>query len=156
LGLAHYNLGLVLVKEKKIEQAIASFQRAKQLSPNAPEPSFHLGLAYLQQGKIEEAEKAFENAIELNPNYAEAQYNLGTILFDRGNNEAALDAFRKATAANPYYANAYYAAGLVFVRQKRYQQAKPVLQYAQQLYTDQKQKEWAAYAAKLLETIADK
>jgi tetratricopeptide (TPR) repeat protein len=57
---AHYQLGLVLEKERKFEEAIAPLQRAIELDPSYPEPHYTLGRIYQRQGKREEAREQIE------------------------------------------------------------------------------------------------
>jgi len=57
---AHYELGLVLEKERKFEEAIAPLQRAMELNPLYPEPHYALGRIYQRQGKREEAQEQME------------------------------------------------------------------------------------------------
>jgi len=57
---AHYELGLVLEKERKFEEAIAPLQRAIELDPLYAEPHYTLGRIYQRQGKKEEAQEEIE------------------------------------------------------------------------------------------------
>ena len=57
---AHYQLGLVLVKEGKFKEAIAPLQQAIELDPLYPEPHYTLGRIYQRQGKREEAQEEIE------------------------------------------------------------------------------------------------
>lgn len=57
---AHYQLGLVLEKQRKFEEAIAPLQRAMELDPLYPEPHYALGRIYQRQGKREEAQEQIE------------------------------------------------------------------------------------------------
>jgi tetratricopeptide (TPR) repeat protein len=57
---AHYQLGLVLEKERKFEEAIAPLQRAIELDPLYPEPHYILGRIYQRQRKREEAQEQIE------------------------------------------------------------------------------------------------
>jgi tetratricopeptide (TPR) repeat protein len=57
---AHYQLGLVLEKERKFEEAIAPLQRAIELDRLYPEPHYTLGRIYQRQGKREEAQEEIE------------------------------------------------------------------------------------------------
>ena len=57
---AHYQLGLVLEKERKFEEAIAPLQRAIELDPSYPEPHYTLGRIYQRLGKREEAQEQIE------------------------------------------------------------------------------------------------
>jgi tetratricopeptide (TPR) repeat protein len=62
---AHYQLGLVLEKERKFEEAIAPLQRAIELDPLYPEPHYTLGRIYQRQGKREEAQEQIEKFKQL-------------------------------------------------------------------------------------------
>ena len=57
---AHYELGLVLEKERKFEEAIAPLQRAIDLDPLYAEPHYSLGRIYQRQGKRKEAQEQME------------------------------------------------------------------------------------------------
>ena len=57
---AHYQLGLVLEKERKFEEAIAPLQRDMELDPLYPEPHYTLGRIYQREGKREEAQEQIE------------------------------------------------------------------------------------------------
>jgi tetratricopeptide (TPR) repeat protein len=57
---AHYQLGLVLEKERKFEEAIAPLQRAIALDPSYPEPHYTLGRIYQRLGKRDEAQEQIE------------------------------------------------------------------------------------------------
>ena len=57
---AHYELGLVLEKEKKFGEAIAPLQRAIELDPLYPEPHYSLGRIYQRQGQREKAQEEIE------------------------------------------------------------------------------------------------
>ena len=57
---AHYELGLVLEKQRKFEEAIAPLQRAIELDPLYAEPHYTLGRIYQRQGKREEAQEQIE------------------------------------------------------------------------------------------------
>ena len=46
LGFAHYNFGLLREQQRDCDKAIASFKKAIEYSPNAPEPSYHMGICY--------------------------------------------------------------------------------------------------------------
>jgi tetratricopeptide (TPR) repeat protein len=57
---AHYELGLVLEKERKFQEAVAPLQRAIELDPSYPEPHYTLGRIYQRLGKREEAQEQIE------------------------------------------------------------------------------------------------
>ena len=75
--MAHHNLGLVLTNQRRLEEAVASLQRAIQLQPNFAGAHNNLGAALADQGRLEEAAASYQRAIQLQPDYAEAHSNLG-------------------------------------------------------------------------------
>jgi len=153
LGLAHYNLGLVRYQRSDLDRAIDSFRAAQRHSPAAPEPSYYLGTIYLQQGETRRAEAAFDRALDRNPNYIEARYQLGIVHLSNGDLDDALAEFRQIRELAPDYANAYYGAGLVFLSQGQPEEAREVLAYAERLYRDRGQTEWAQRARALLDEL---
>lgn len=57
---AHYELGLVLEKQRKFDEAVAPLRRAIELDPVYAEPHYTLGRIYQRQGKREEAQEEIE------------------------------------------------------------------------------------------------
>jgi tetratricopeptide (TPR) repeat protein len=114
-------------KTKRLEAAIADYQKAIDLkqkaseaAPKTPESSKqlaayynNLGDAYARAGKGEEATKALTQAAQLDPpNAAMYYFNLGAVLTNVGKMDDAIAAFDKAIAADPNRADAYYFKGV--------------------------------------------
>ena len=87
---AHYNLGVALKAQGKLEEAIAEFRAAIRLKPDYAEAHSNLGIALRAQGKLEEAIAEYRAAIRLKPDNAEAHDNLGIALEDQGKLEEAV------------------------------------------------------------------
>jgi tetratricopeptide (TPR) repeat protein len=73
------NLANVFHEQRKIEDAIAGYERAPVLKSDADAHS-NLGNALTKQGKIEEAIAACRRAIAIRPDFAEAHLNLSLAL----------------------------------------------------------------------------
>jgi len=114
-------------KTKRLETAIADYQKAIDLkqkaaeaAPKTPEANKqlaayynNLGDAYARAGKGEEATKALTQAAQLDPPSAAMYYfNLGAVLTNVGKMDDAIAAFDKAIAADPTRADAYYFKGV--------------------------------------------
>jgi Flp pilus assembly protein TadD len=67
LANAYNSLGIVYLEQNKLDQAIASFQRASLLRPSVAEVHGNLGIAYFRAGRRAEAKAAFEHALKLQP-----------------------------------------------------------------------------------------
>ncbi|MFZ3263505.1 MAG: protein kinase [Terriglobales bacterium] len=89
----YYHLGRALILEQRYPEAIAAFQRQKELDPNSTFPDLGLGQAYLAQGDYNKALDAMSKAIRPSGlNY----YWLGAVYAARGDKEKALDTMQKA------------------------------------------------------------
>ena len=95
LAEAHYNLGIVYLKQSKPGEAQNAFKAALDIKEEA---TFHIGLgnAYLIQNKLSESKTAFERAIVLDPSEAKAYQGLSAISDRQGNFEQGLDYLKKA------------------------------------------------------------
>ncbi len=56
------------------KRAIAAYERALQIDPNAPNVNYHLGLIYKERGEFLRAITFFERAIDINPADKDAKY----------------------------------------------------------------------------------
>ena len=119
---AYNNLGIALRQQGKLEEAIASYNRAIELEPNAILYN-NLGNALSKQGKLEEAIASYNRAIELNPNYATAYYNLGNALYDQGKLEEAIVSYNRAIELDPNDAYAYNNLGNALSDQGKLEEA---------------------------------
>ena len=60
-----YYFGLLASRLGREDEAIVALERAAQLEPKLPDPSFELGKLYGSKQDWPQARKAFENVIEL-------------------------------------------------------------------------------------------
>jgi len=112
---AHYQLGLIYVQRRSLEEAEKSFRRAVEIDPNDPESLFQLGkLLRLQPQHETEALDLLERAVKINPrlsNY-EVWRELGALALASGHPKEALEQLE-------YYVNyrEYDPEGLVLLGQ---------------------------------------
>jgi len=92
---AYFELGQILEKERRWEEAIAASEQAIQLSPQFAYAYNTLARIFYQQNRLEESIAASRNAIALNPKLSWGYYNLGKALAARGELAAAREAFRQ-------------------------------------------------------------
>ena len=76
---AHYNLGNILLKQGKTEEAITHFFQAIKINPDFVRAYNKIGLILFKLGKFDRAKVFFSKAIQIDPNYEEARKNLGII-----------------------------------------------------------------------------
>ena len=94
-------LGDSFVRSRLFEQAIESYQKAMQCSPDSADLYHRLGIAQYESGQLDEAEESFERVIELRPSLTDAHVRLSLLLEDRRMHTAARSAFAKALSLNP-------------------------------------------------------
>ena len=93
-GDAHFSLGVVYFHVGLIDEAMAEFKRAEEISPGEG-PRFHIGLMELYQGHYSKAVATMQsNFGGMVPSFA--QYSISFALFYEGKTEAARDGIDKA------------------------------------------------------------
>jgi len=79
-SVVHNNLGIALVAEGKIEEAISHYKMAIKIKPDYADAYNNLGAALFHAKMTEEAIDYFKEAIRIRPGFAAAQKNLETAL----------------------------------------------------------------------------
>jgi tetratricopeptide (TPR) repeat protein len=108
---AHLNLGVMLARLGKPEEAIAEFREAVRLEPDRAAIRFTLGTLLFEHGQIEEAVAAYREAIRLDPSLSMAHTNLGLALAQRGKPQDAIAEYREAIRLQPGDAEAHCNLG---------------------------------------------
>lgn len=99
-----------------LSKAVAAYQKAIELKPDAPEYHNNFALALAKQKKFDEAQAELTKAAQLDPTQAgKYYYNLGAVLVNTGQTDAAGKAFQKAIEADPNYADAYLQYGITLM-----------------------------------------
>ena len=103
------------IKQKTIEEAIASYRRIIELNPDNVE-AYHnllqvqpdnseiwlqLAQVFVRQEQIEDAIAAYHRAIELNPKSLLSHQQLGKVLANQGDVAGAIASYRRAIELNP-------------------------------------------------------
>jgi len=113
----HYNLGLALWSQGKVDEAISHFYQSIKIFPNCPDVHNSMGLALLEKGKLDGAITYFTNALKLKPDYLDAQLSLGTALAAQGKIDQAIGHFNKVLEIKPDEAHAHYNLGQAYAQQ---------------------------------------
>jgi protein O-GlcNAc transferase len=106
-------LGTVLQAQKKVDDAIACYRRALELSPDCADAHNNLGAALNEQWKVDEALAAHRRALALRPDFPEAHNNLGNAQLNQGKWNEAAESYRRALALRPSYPEAHNNLGNV-------------------------------------------
>jgi tetratricopeptide (TPR) repeat protein len=110
---AYDNLGLCYYRQNRNELAVASYQKAIDLSLKSGHldawPYLNLAITERSLNQPREAEAHLREAIRLDPNLAPAYFQLGNMLEDKGLTKDAIDQFQAAARIDPGYAEPHYA-----------------------------------------------
>jgi tetratricopeptide (TPR) repeat protein len=93
---AYYQLGNVLARQNRSEDAIVQYQEALKYNPRYALAYNAIGQTYGSLSQWDEAASQFRKALEINPNYGDAMYNLGQVLWQGNHREDAIASFEKA------------------------------------------------------------
>jgi Flp pilus assembly protein TadD len=113
------NLGQVLVRLGKVEEAIPYFDKAIALIPQRWAYRFNRARALGILGRMEECVAEYREAQRLFPNDYATSFNLGLALHKAGNEAAAVEAYRKAIELDPNDATFRMALGTSLERLQR-------------------------------------
>ncbi|OPZ06903.1 MAG: lipoprotein NlpI [candidate division BRC1 bacterium ADurb.BinA364] len=127
------NLGNVLEKEGKIEEAKAAYLQAISINPRNMVAQNNYGSILLREGDNEEAERYFRAAIAESEIYASARINLGVALRRMGRSDEAIAQYRKAIELDPDYPGAYVNLANALVDTGRIGEAADVIAKAIQI-----------------------
>jgi len=107
----HFNLGVVLGKQGKLDEAIAHYRQALRFNPDSVEAHNNLANALRQGGRVEEALAGYQQALRCRPDCAETYNNLGTALTELGRLDEAVPCFRDALRIDSNSAEAHSNLG---------------------------------------------
>ena len=111
--LAHGNLGLLLLDDGRVDEAMTHFAAAVEARPTSPKAHVNLGVGLATLGRHAEALREYERAVQLDPRLPVAQYNLGLELVEVGRVDEALVHYEEAIRLDPEYASPHVNLGLV-------------------------------------------
>ena len=94
-GPTYNSLGYALLRQQRLDDAIAAFRRYVELSPDDANSHDSLGEGLLAAGKVAEAEASYRNAIELNPAFASSVWGLAECLEKLGRADEARAQYRR-------------------------------------------------------------
>jgi len=109
--IAHNNLGTVLEKTGRTQEAIAQYEQAVRLEPGYAEAQYNLGTLLGEAGRLTEAVEHLEQAVRIKPDYVEAEHNLAKALMILGKTREAAAHYEEALRLNPGDAEAEYSLG---------------------------------------------
>jgi Flp pilus assembly protein TadD len=107
-------LGLVLAKQERFDEAAPLFRRVVQTDPDNVFGRLWSGVLLLRMGSVEEARALFREVLQLDSANANAYYFLGVIHFVEHNLTRAVQLFRKAQHADSGDPETHYRLARAF------------------------------------------
>lgn len=128
---------LIQMRARKLDEALALLDAAREKFPDTPQISYFYGLVYSDRKDFPSALKFLEETARLasasNPEILDAVFHfyLGAALERNGKFDAAVEKFRKAIDQNPDYADACNYLGYLFAeRGVNLEEAQHLVQHA--------------------------
>ena len=110
------NLGTLLVKSDRLDDAAHCYHLALAAEPGYPDAHFNLGNLYRRQEKNREAIDQYAACLKGNPQHVSAGFNLGLSLVGIGDLKAAKQCFGQVVKLEPTFADAWGRLGDVHLR----------------------------------------
>jgi Flp pilus assembly protein TadD len=126
---AHYNLGLVYIRQGLIEEAIREFQQAIAIRPGDIQAHNNLGFIYVHQGRLDDAIREFQTALAIHPDLmrgydlVSVHNNLGLVYAQQGLVEESIREYQKALVIRPDDAETRNNLGIIYAQQGRFEEA---------------------------------
>jgi tetratricopeptide (TPR) repeat protein len=121
--IAYNNLGTVLRRTGRVQEAIEQYEQALRIRPDYAEAHNNLAVALANQGRVQGAIEHYEQALRIRPEYAAAHNNLGGAFANQGKFREAIEQYEQALRIRPDYAEAHANLGNALQRVGRVQDA---------------------------------
>ncbi|MDH4225845.1 MAG: tetratricopeptide repeat protein [Deltaproteobacteria bacterium] len=111
---AHYNLGVLLIRQKQFPQAVEVFKRAASLAGGSRKAKtlYNLGFVYRKQGDAAKAREAYTQSIRIRPEYLKPRFGLAALEPDSlAGQKKALAYLKDALRLKPGHAPTYFRIG---------------------------------------------
>jgi tetratricopeptide (TPR) repeat protein len=128
--LAHYNLGVILSRQGKREEAIAHYAEAVRIKPDYLHAHNNLGIALGAAGQLEAAVEHFAQSLRISRDDPKALNNLGLVLVRLDRYPEAISALKRAVQVEPGSAEAHHNLGLALAGSNRNPEAIEQFQLA--------------------------
>jgi len=115
-GSAFNNLGIVLISEKKLRDAVEVLQQALKVNPNSSGTYVLLGMAYYELFDSQRAISAFQSALYQNPKDTNALFYLGKAQMQARDYQQAAEIFAKLRKLEPEDRDILYDSSIAYMK----------------------------------------
>ncbi|MDF5738401.1 MULTISPECIES: tetratricopeptide repeat protein [unclassified Nostoc] len=127
---AHNNLGEVLQKQGRLNDALKSYQQAIKIKPDYPYAYHNLGYYFQEKGKLEEAIEAYKKALNIQPDLVITHNNLANTLKALKRFDAARECYQQALKIQPDTDYIYYNLGTLLRDNNKIEAAVQIFEQA--------------------------
>ncbi len=117
------DLGFVLDRQGKYEEAVENYDKALALDPNCASAHFNLAVSLLRRDELDESAAHYKEALRVKPNAA-THNGLGFVLSRQGKLDDAVVQFREAIRTDPSYMASYNNLAGSLLKQGKLEEAE--------------------------------
>ncbi len=122
-------------REQRKAALYSTLSASKAAEPKAGwKDFFELGIEHKIGGRLQESARALHKSLLLNPDHFNTFINLGFVLTELGRYESAEQVLRTALARNEFAADVHNNLGVLYLRCKRFLEARFHLEQARELH----------------------
>jgi protein O-GlcNAc transferase len=125
---SRYNLGVVLLQERRPREAVKEFEEAQRIGPSRPELSVNLVRAHLEAGDRDRAVRTAESARRMFSDQPSFDLALGKSFLEQGVFSQALESLKKADALAPGQPDILFPLADACIRLRQLPAARSALQ----------------------------
>lgn len=116
------SLGRAYFESGDYENAVISYNKSLEFSPDNFDAWFNLGLAYKSRTKYDEAIEAYNCALKIKPNNPDVFFNLANIYEYKNDTETSLEYYKKAYEYNVNDSGIHYFMGVAHLKLKHWKE----------------------------------
>jgi tetratricopeptide (TPR) repeat protein len=116
-------IAVIGTQERRLDEALASYNRALALQPGHVEALCNRGATLHELKRFDEALASYNRALVAQPDHAGALFSRGVTLQELKWFDEALASYDRALALRPHYAKALYNRGITLHELKRFDEA---------------------------------
>jgi tetratricopeptide (TPR) repeat protein len=132
-SVAHNSLGVALVAQGRLDEALKHYQAAMAIDPQDADPGCNVAGILATQGRVEEAVAGYKKVLEIEPDHVKARSDLGDLLTQLGRLDEAAACYEKALEYQSDDALVHRNLGDLLGRLGRYDEAIAHFQRAVEL-----------------------
>ncbi|WP_155302818.1 tetratricopeptide repeat protein [Desulfosarcina widdelii] len=117
------DLGTVLRKGRKYEEALSCYREAMRLKPEYDDACCNLAQTFHMLKDGENARKYYTMAIRTNADFLRAHFNLGMLFHEKQQFEKAIASYKQVLRIKPGHAQTHYFIGLAYQETSRFEEA---------------------------------